>query len=153
MSSLSTRISDDLKKAMLAKDAPRTGALRLIRAEILKREKEKIGSVLDDPTVAELLQNMVKQRRDSIEQYEAGARKDLADQERYEVSVISEYLPAGLSDDEMHTEIDRAIATSGAKSAADLGRVMGPLMKALKATGKPFDGNRVNAMVKEKLQG
>ena len=148
---LAQRVQDELKQSMLAKNEARTSPLRMIRAELLKKEKEKVGTVLDDETVLAVLQGMVKQRRDSIEQYRAGGREDLAAREESEIAVIAEFLPAALTDEELRAEVDKAVVATGAATMKDMGKVMGALMKAVKATGKAADGQRLNALVKERL--
>lgn len=149
---LAEQIDTDIKDAMRAKDAPRLSALRLARAEILKRQKEKAGVVVDDALVRDALQSMIKQRRDSIEQYEAASRADLAQAERAEMEVLQAYLPAELTDAEIEAEARAAIAAAGASTPQQAGKAMGPLMAKLKATGRPFDGKRVNAIVKALLE-
>ncbi len=151
--SLADQLQADLKAAMLAKDEKRTHGLRLIRAEVLKREKEAVGTRLGDEEVRDLLRAMVKQRRDSMGQYAAAGRADLVAKEQAELDVIEGYLPASLTEEELAAEVDKAIAAAGATSARDMGKVMGGLMKALKATGKGFDGQSVNAIVKARFGG
>lgn len=150
---LADQLQADLKTAMLAKDEKRTHGLRLIRAEVLKREKEAVGTKLGDEEVMEILRSMVKQRRESIDQYGAAGRTDLVAKEHAELEVIEAYLPASMTDEEIAAEVDKAVAAAGATSAKDMGKVMGGLMKALKATGKGFDGQKVNALVKARLGG
>jgi len=148
---LAERLQADLKASMLAKDEKRTAGLRLIRAEILRLEKEEAGRVLDDATVLGVLAAMVKQRRDSIAQFTAASRADLVAKEEAELDVILPYLPAGLTDEEISSHMESVIATTGASGPQDMGKVIGPLMKALKATGKSFEGSKVNALVKARL--
>lgn len=150
---LADQLQADLKASMLAKDEKRTHGLRLIRAEVLKIEKEAVGTKLSDEQVQEILRSMVKQRRDSMSQYAAAGRADLVAKEQAELDVIEAYLPASLTDEELAAEVERAVAASGATSAKDMGKLMGGLMKALKATGKGFDGQKVNALVKARLGG
>lgn len=149
--SLADRINNDLKDAMKAKDQERLDTLRLVRAEILKKEKEKVGTKIDDETMLAMLNTMVKQRRDSIEQFEAGGRAELAEKEKRELALISQYLPAALSEAEIAAIVDETIKLVGATHAGDIGRVMGPLMKKLKETGKSFDGKAVNGLAKARL--
>ena len=129
------QVRADLKAAMLARDADRLAALRMIQAEILKKEKEKVGTVIDDATVTAIVQALVKQRRDSVEQFRSGGREEMAAKEEAEMKMIMKYLPEELSEAEIDAAIAQAIATAGATSDKDQGKVMGPLMKALKATG------------------
>ncbi len=151
--SLAEQITADMKEAMKAKDKTRLGTLRMVRAEILKKEKEKAGTGLDDATVTALLNTMVKQRRDSIEQFDAAGRGELAETERAELAIIENYLPEALSEGEICRIIDEVIEATGAIGGTDLGKVMGPVMGKLKATGKSFDGKAVNGQVKTRLGG
>lgn len=146
--SIKDQILADLKAAMLARDEKRTAALRLIKAEMLKAEKEK-GEQLDAAAQMAVLQKMVKQRRDSIEQYEAAGRDDLAETERGEAAVIEDYLPDALSEQEIRSTIDEVVGQGD--GAGQLGKVMGQVMGRLKATGRPFDGKAVNQLVKARL--
>lgn len=108
---------------MRAKDAPRLGAIRLLQAAIKQREvDERIE--LDDTQVIEAIEKMLKQRRDSISQYEAAGRQDLADAEKFEVSVLQEYLPQPLTEAEIAALLDRVVTESGAAGIKDMGKVM-----------------------------
>ncbi len=121
--SLKARITDDMKAAMRAKDATRLGAIRLLQAAIKQREvDERIE--LDDTQVIEAIERMLKQRRDSISQYEAASRQDLADAEKYEVSVLQEYLPQPLTEAEIAALLDKVVADTGASGIKDMGKVM-----------------------------
>ena len=151
--SLADQITEDMKTAMKAKEQEKLATIRLIRAELLKRQKEKAGVELDDGLVQEVLQMMVKQRRDSIEQYKNANRDDLAEKEAAEIAVIGAYLPEEISEEEIAAAADEVIASAGVSTVQEVGRVMGPLMGRLKKTGRPFDGKRVNAIVREKLGG
>ena len=125
-SALKQRLTDDMKAAMREKDKPRLGTVRLVLAAIKQREvDERIE--LDDTQVLAVLDKMVKQRRDSVKQYEDAGRQELADQETYEIGVLQEYLPAALDDAELDALIKDAIANSGAASMQDMGKVMGVL--------------------------
>lgn len=121
--SLKQRLTDDMKAAMRAGDKPRLGVIRLINAAIKQREVDE-RTELDDAQVLAVLEKMLKQRRDSVTQYEAAARDDLAAVERAEIAVIGTYLPAALSETQIDTLIDAALAESGATSARDMGKVM-----------------------------
>jgi uncharacterized protein YqeY len=122
-SELKQKLNDAMKAAMRAKDKPRLGVVRLALAAIKQREvDERIE--LDDTQVLAVLDKMIKQRRDSLEQYEAANRQDLADQESFEISVLQEFMPAGLTDDEISAIIAEAINTAGASSMQDMGKVM-----------------------------
>ncbi len=149
MSSLKARLSDDMKTAMKSGDRQRLGAIRLINAAIKQREvDERIA--LDDAQVLHVLEKMLKQRRDSITQYEAAKREDLAAQERYEVGVIESYLPAQLSDAEIDELVTVCIKDSGATSPRDMGRVMA-LVKQ-RAAGRA-DMGALSQRVKARLSG
>ena len=150
--SIVDKISGDLKAAMIARDETRTGTLRLIRAEILKAEKEK-GTPVDDTRAMAILQTMLKQRQESIEQFEAAARHDLADKEKSEAAILRTYLPEPLSADEVNAVIDAVLADSGAIDPKQMGKVMGQIMGRLKGLGRPFDGKAVNEQVKGRLGG
>ena len=147
--SLKTQITDDMKTAMRAKDKERLATIRLIQAAIKQREvDERIE--LNDEQVLQILNKMIKQRRDSITQYTAGDRKDLADKEAAEIETIITYLPAQLNEDEIAQEVTQAITDSGAAGPKDMGKVMGALKGKLQ--GKA-DMGLVSKLVKEKLAG
>jgi len=146
-STLTQQLTDDMKTAMRSKDAHRLGVIRLIRAAIKQREvDERIE--LDDGQVLAILDKMNKQRRDSIEQYTRGDRPDLAEVERAEIEVIKDYLPAALSEAEIDTMISDAIATSGASSPKDMGKVIGLLKGKLQGRA---DMAAVSGQIKAKL--
>jgi uncharacterized protein len=147
---LKDRISEDMKAALGAHETERLGALRLVRAEILKAEKEK-GQEADDAKVTALMQTMLKQRRDSISQFEAAGREDLAAIERAEMKVIAAYLPEPLGEDDINAAIDAVLSSQGAPDPKQLGKLMGQVMGKLKATGRPFDGQKVNERVRARL--
>jgi len=130
-------------------DKPRLAVIRLINAAIKQREvDERIE--LDDSQVLAVLDKMVKQRRDSVTQYEQAGRNELADQEKFEIGVIQEYLPAALSEDEILALVDEAIAATGASSMQDMGKVMGGLKPKLQGRA---DMGAVSALIKQKLAG
>ena len=138
-----------MKAAMRAKDAARLSAIRLLLAAIKQREvDERIE--LDDGAVVSVVEKMLKQRRESIAQFEKAARQDLAEAEKAEMQVLSAYLPAQLSDADLQREIDAAISQSGASSAKDMGKVMAALKSRL--AGKA-DMGKVSSLVKSKLSG
>jgi uncharacterized protein YqeY len=144
---LKQQITEDMKAAMRAGDAKRRDAIRLLRAAIKQREiDERIE--LDDAAVIAVIEKMLKQRRDSIAQYEAAHRDDLADAEKYEVSVLQAYMPEALSDTEVEGAISKAISAVGAKGQQDIGRVMGVLKSEL--SGR-VDMGKVSALVRAKL--
>jgi uncharacterized protein len=144
------KISEDLKASMMARDEQRTGALRLLRAELLKAEKEK-GLAVDDARAMAILQSMLKQRLDSIEQFESAGRQEMADQEKAEMTVIKSYLPEPLSEDEIMAIIDAVLNEAGTPDPKQLGKLIGQVMGQLKATGRPFDGKLVNDRVRARL--
>jgi len=144
---LKARITDDMKIAMKAKDAQRLGAVRLALAAIKQREVDE-RKELSDADVLAVLEKMIKQRRDSIQQYTAGNRKDLADQEQFEIDVLSAYLPQQATDAEVDAVIAEAIAATGAKGVADMGKVMGQVKAKLAGRA---DMGQVSARVKARL--
>ena len=138
-----------MKAAMRAKDAARLSTIRLLLAAIKQREvDERIE--LDDAAVLGVIEKMIKQRRESIVQFEKGGRQDLADTEKAEVQVLSGYMPAQMSDAEIQKQIDSVISETGASSAKDMGKVMAALKARL--AGKA-DMGKVSALVKGKLSG
>ncbi|WP_456378929.1 GatB/YqeY domain-containing protein [Thiolapillus sp.] len=147
MSALKQRITDDMKAAMKGGDKPRLGVIRLMLAAIKQIEvDERIE--LDDARVLSVLDKMVKQRRDSITQYENAGRTELADQEKFEIGIIQEYLPAQLTEAEIATLIDEAIEATGAASMKDMGKLMGKLKPKLQGRA---DMGAVSAQIKQKL--
>jgi len=145
---LREQIISDMTAAMKAQDAPRTSTLRMVKAAMMNRQIEK-GSELDDEEMTKLLNSLVKQRRDSVEQYEKGGRQDLADKEKVEIQVIQAYLPQAASPEEIEAAVATAIAESGASSMKDMGKVMKLVQVAL--AGKNADGRTVSEIVKSKL--
>jgi uncharacterized protein YqeY len=145
--SLKQRLTEDMKAAMKAGDKPRLEVIRLVNAAIKQREVDE-RIVLDDPQVLAVLEKMIKQRRDSVAQYDAAGRTDLADRERFEIGVVEAYLPAQLSDEEIAAIIDAAIASTGATGPKDMGRVVAEV-KA-KAAGRA-DMGKVSQQIKGKL--
>ncbi|MFZ1575083.1 MAG: GatB/YqeY domain-containing protein [Chromatiaceae bacterium] len=144
---LKQRLVEDMKTAMKAGEKRRLGVIRLINAAIKQREvDERIE--LDDTQVLAVLDKMLKQRRDSITQYEAAKREDLAEQERYEIGVCQEYLPTALADDEIATLIETTIAASGAVSLKEMGKVMAILKPQVQGRA---DVGAVSALVKQRL--
>lgn len=145
--SLKTRITDDMKTAMKARDSQRLGTVRLLLSAMKQREvDERIE--LSDADILAILEKMLKQRRDSISQYEAGGRQDLADVEKFEIGVLAAYMPQQLNADEIAAVVAQAIAASGAKGAQDMGKVMAVLKPVL--AGKA-DMGAVSAQVKASL--
>ena len=147
MSDLADRINRDVKTAMKARDKARLGVLRLITAAIKQREVDERISLDDDQVIA-VLEKMVKQRKDSIEQYQKAGRTELADQEAFEIGIIQEYLPEPLSPAEIEALIDEAIASTGACSMKDMGKVMGQLKPKLAGRA---DMGKVSQTIKQRL--
>ena len=147
--SLKAQITEDMKTAMKAKEAWRLSAIRLLLAAVKQREVDERKD-LSDPEVAAVIEKMIKQRRDSISQFQAAGRQDLVDNETFELNLLSGYLPKQLTDAEIAKEVSSAIAQTGAKNAADMGKVMG-LLKG-KLAGRA-DMSKVSALVKTNLTG
>ncbi|HKP46310.1 MAG TPA: GatB/YqeY domain-containing protein [Pyrinomonadaceae bacterium] len=147
---LRERIIADLTASMKAQDAPRTSTLRMVKAAMTNRQIEK-GSELDDDEMGKLLRSLVKQRRDSVEQYEKGGRQDLVDKENAEIEIIQAYLPQAASSEEIETAVAEAITETGATSMKDMGKVMKAVQAKL--AGKNADGKTVSEIVKAKLGG
>ena len=146
---LKQRVQSDMKTALKAGDKRRLGVIRLLMAAIKQREvDERIE--LDDTDVLAVIDKMVKQRRDSITQYQDAGRQELADQEQYEIEVLGEYLPEALGEAEITALIETAIAQSGAQSMRDMGKVMGILKPQLQGRA---DVGAVSAEVKKRLAG
>lgn len=145
--SLKQRIEADMKTAMREKDKDRLGTIRLILAAIKQREVDE-RITLDDAQVLAILDKMVKQRRDSIEQFRAAGREELATKEEAELAVVQGYMPAALSDTELDALIAEAVTASGAKTMQEMGKVMG-LLKA-KVQGRA-DMGAVSAKIKARL--
>jgi uncharacterized protein YqeY len=145
--SLKQRLTDDMKAAMKGGDKPRLDVIRLVNAAIKQREVDERITV-DDGIVLAVLEKMLKQRRDSVTQYTAAGRQDLADQEIFEIGVIEAYLPAKMDDAELAALVDAAVAESGAAGPKDMGKVMG-LAKA-KAAGRA-DMGKVSELIKANL--
>src|SRR5262245_6451446 len=146
--SLTKQIVADLTTAMKAQDAGRTSTLRMVKAAMMNRQIEK-GSELDDEEMQKLLRSLVKQRRDSIEQYEKAGRQELVDKEKAEIDVIETYLPQAASQEEIEQAVTAAIAETGATSMRDMGKVMKATQTAL--ASKNADGKVVSEVVKARL--
>ena len=147
--SLKVRISEDMKAAMRAKDSARLGAIRLLQAAIKQREvDERIE--LDDNQVIEAIEKMLKQRRDSISQYEAANRQDLADVEKQEVSVLQEYLPKALTEAELADILNKVVAETGAVGIKDMSKVMAAIKPLV--IGRA-DMGKISGLIKTKLAG
>ncbi len=148
--SLEAQIKNDLTDAMKAKDVDRLSTLRMVKANLMNRRIDK-GSDLTDEEVSKALQSLVKQRRDSIEQYEKAGRTELAAKEALEISHIEAYLPQSASPEEIEQAVAEAVAETGASSMKDMGSVMKAAQAKLQ--GKTVDGRLVSEAVKAKLNG
>jgi hypothetical protein len=148
--SLKDQIIADMTAAMKAKYVARTSTLRMLKAAMVNREIEKGGEV-DDEELSKLLRSQVKQRRDSVEQYQKAGRQDLAEKETAEIAVIEGYLPQAASTEEIEQAVAAAIAETGATSMKEMGAVMKAAMVLL--AGKNPDGRTVSETVKKKLAG
>jgi uncharacterized protein YqeY len=147
--SLKIQLTEDMKSAMKAGDKTRLGVIRLINAAIKQREVDE-RVTLDDAQVIAVLEKMVKQRRDSVSQYDAAGREDLSRIERDEMAIIEHYLPAKLGEDEIARAIDAAIAETGAAGPADMGKLMAVLKPRLAGQADMGD---VSKLVKQRLAG
>jgi len=148
--SLRERIDADIKTAMKSKEKVRLETVRSIKKVLLEKEVSARPEVLTESQEMEVLVQIAKQRRDSIEQYSKAGREDLAQQEAAELAIIEEYLPAQMSDAEVSATLEEIIVAVGATSAKDMGKVMGAAMQQLK--GKA-DGKKIQDLVKAKLNG
>lgn len=147
---LKERISADMTTAMRGKDQARLMPLRMVKAAIMNREVEK-GRDLDDTEAQQVVLSLIKQRRDSIEQFRSGGRTDLADKEAAEIAVLEAYVPPPMDAQAIEALVDEAIRESGASSAKDMGRVMKVVMA--KIAGAAADGRMVSDLVRKKLAG
>ncbi|MDB5908060.1 MAG: glutamyl-tRNA amidotransferase [Massilia sp.] len=146
---LKEQITEDMKTAMRAKDAGRLGTIRLIIAEIKRKEVDDRIEVSDEQTLV-IIEKMIKQRKDSISQFEAGNRADLADIEKAELAVLTAYMPAGLSEVEISAAVLDAVAASGAAGPQDMGKVMAIIKPKMP---KGTDMGLVSALIKKALSG
>ena len=146
---LREQLTEDVKTAMKARDAEKLGALRLLLAAVKQREVDE-RITLDDAAVVGVIEKMIKQRKDSITQFEKAARQELADKEKYEISVIEAYMPKQLSAAEVDAIIAQAVASTGATSAAHMGKVMAVVKAQLAGRA---DMGKVSGLVKGKLAG
>jgi uncharacterized protein YqeY len=147
--SLRDRLSEDLKLAMKARDQLRMDVIRMIKAAVLNKEVE-MKKDLDDAEMSRIMTTMIKQRKESVEQYEKGQRAELAAKERQEISIIEAYLPKALSSDELIQTVDAVIRETGANSPKDMGAVMKAVMARL--AGQPVDGKQVSDLVRSRLK-
>jgi uncharacterized protein len=142
------RIGQDITAAMRAKDQARLAPLRMAKAALMNREVEK-GRALEEPEAEQVIASLIKQRRDSIEQFTRGGRTDLSDREAAEVTILEAYLPPAIDASVVEAAVDAVIAETGATSAKDLGRVMKGVMARM--AGQTVDGKVVNELVRKKL--
>ena len=147
---LMDRIGQDITAAMRAKDQARLAPLRMAKAALMNREVEK-GRALDQAESEQVIASLIKQRRDSIEQFTKGGRADLVARETAEIVTLEAYLPPPVDPAQLEAAVDAAIAETGAASAKDLGRVMKAVMARL--AGQTVDGKAVNEIVRRKLAG
>jgi uncharacterized protein YqeY len=145
--SLKDRITEDMKAAMRAKDSARLSTIRLLLAAIKQKEVDERVQV-DDPQVVAIIEKLIKQRRDSIEQFQRANRQDLVDQEQFELSVLAAYQPEQASPEELAAAVDEAVAGTGAAAPADMGKVMAVLKPKLAGRA---DMSAVSALVKARL--
>ena len=145
---LAETVNADITTAMKARDAPRLSALRMLKAAIMNKGIEK-GHDLDDAEVMQVVSSLVKQRRDSIDQFSKAGRTDLVDKETAEVAVLEAYLPPAATPEEIDAAVAAAIAETGAASPRDMGKVMKAVMPKL--AGKNADGRTINDVVRRKL--
>ena len=146
--SLLTQINADITAAMRAREADRLGTLRLLKSALVNREVER-GHTLDDAEELQVVQQMVKQRRDAIEQFRAGGREDLAVKDEGEIALLGTYLPPAADESAIEAAVDAAIAETGATSIKDMGKVMKATLAKL--AGVTADGRFVSETVKKKL--
>jgi len=142
------QISHDITEAMKAREAARLSALRMVKAALMNGEVAK-GRPLDEAEAQQVLASLIKQRRDSIEQFKSGGRPDLVDKETAEIAVLEKYAPPAASAADIETAVDAAIKETGATGPKDTGRVMKAVMAAL--AGQSVDGKVVNELVRKKL--
>jgi uncharacterized protein YqeY len=142
------KIQSDLAEAMRSKEALRLSVLRMMKSAVKNKEVDKMRP-LEEAEVLSVLNTLVKQRKDSVEQFRKGGREELAVKEEAEIKIIGEYLPAGASDEDIRRAIEEAVQETGAASIKDMGKVMKATMTRL--AGKTADGSRVSQLVKEKL--
>jgi uncharacterized protein YqeY len=145
---LNDQVSADIAAAMKARDASRLSALRMLKAAVMNKSVEK-GRDLDDAEILQVVASLVKQRRDSIEQFAKAGRTDLVEKETGEIAVLQTYLPPSATPEEINAAVAEAIAETGATSAKDLGKVMKAVMPKL--AGKNADGKAVNEAVRRTL--
>jgi len=142
------QIAKDMTEAMKARESAKLSALRMVKAALMNGEVAK-GRALEDAEAQQVLASLIKQRRDSIEQFRGAGRTDLADKESAELAILERYAPPPMGAAELEQAVDAAIKETGASGAKDIGRVMKAVMAAL--AGRPVDGKAVNELVRRKL--
>jgi uncharacterized protein len=147
--SLRDRLTEDLKLAMKARDQLRMDVIRMIKAAVMNKEIE-IKKDLDDAEMSRVMTTMIKQRRESVEQFEKGNRAELAAKERMEITVLESYFPHALSPDQLSIVVDAVIQETGARSLKEMGGVMKAVMA--RVAGQPVDGKQISDLVRAKLQ-
>jgi uncharacterized protein YqeY len=147
--SLRDRLTEDLKHAMKSRDQLRVDVIRMIKAAVLNKEVE-LKKDLDDAEMSRVMTTMIKQRKESVEQFEKGNRAELAAKERQEITIIETYLPRPLAPDQLAGVVEAVIRDTGATSAKDMGAVMKAVMARL--AGQPVDGKQISDLVRSKLQ-
>ena len=145
---LEQKITDDISAAMKARSAERLSALRMLKAALMNKGIEK-NRALEPAEELQVVSTLVKQRRDSIEQFTAGGREDLAAKERSEIAILEAYLPPAVSDEDLDRAVEQAVVETGAVGSKDMGRVMKATMTLL--AGKTVDGKKVSERVKSRL--
>lgn len=148
MSEIKTQITNDMKDAMRSKDKDRLGVLRMVKSNLQNKEIDK-GEDLTDEEVVKALNTLVKQRRDSATQYRDAGRQELAEKEENEIEFIGKYLPAEASEEDITKAVEAAIASTGAESMQDMGKVMGAALGSL--SNLTVDGKKVSEIVRSKL--
>jgi len=147
--SLRDRLTEDLKLAMKARDQLLMDVIRMIKAAVMNKEIE-IKKDLDDAEMSRVMTTMIKQRRESVEQFEKGNRAELAAKERLEITVLESYFPQALSSEQLSTVVDAVIQETGARSLKEMGAVMKAVM--MRVAGQPVDGKQISELVRAKLQ-
>ena len=147
--SLHDRLTEDLKVAMKARDQLRMDVIRMIKAAVMNKEME-LKKDLDDAEMSRVMTTMIKQRRESIEQFEKGQRAELADKERQEIAILESYLPQALSPEQLSAVVDSVMQDTGARSLKEMGIVMKAVM--VRVAGQPVDGKQISDLVRSKLQ-
>jgi hypothetical protein len=147
--SLHDRLTEDLKLAMKARDQLRMDVIRMIKAAVMNKEME-MKKDLDDAEMSRVMANMIKQRRESVEQFEKGNRAELAAKERLEIAILESYLPQALSPEQLFEIVDSVIRETGARSLKEMGVVMKAVM--IRVAGQPVDGKQISDLVRARLQ-